>query len=171
VDALEAILTRRSIRRFLNKPVDRDLLSQIVEAASCAPAAENRRPWKFIVVQDASLVRLVKRLSPGISFVPACIMAICSESRTQQNRFDSYLATASCAMAGQNMLLAAHALGLGACLVRSFSSAAVREILGVPSGLEIELLVALGYSDEVPAPRSRSASEEIIFRDRYGNPW
>jgi len=98
-------------------------------------------------------------------------MAICSESRTQQNRFDSYLATASCAMAGQNMLLAAHALGLGACVVRSFSSAAVREILGVPSGLQIELLVALGYPDEEPAPRSRSASEEIVFRDRYGNPW
>jgi nitroreductase len=74
-------------------------------------------------------------------------------------------------MATQNILLAAQALGLGACVVRSFSSAGVREIVGIPDDIELELLVALGYPVEMPEPPARKPTSEIAFRDHYGQRW
>jgi len=168
MDVLEAIITRRSIRQFLRQPVKPELLEQVLEAARWAPSAGNRQRWRFVVVQDRSLVQLVKRLSPGISSVPPCIIAVCSDPPGGKGRFDEYLSIVDCAMATQNMLLAAHALGLGACVVRSFSSAGIRELLGLPDGVEPELLVTLGYPRETPEAPPRRPLSEVVFKDRYG---
>lgn len=171
LDLFEAIFNRRSIRRFTERPVEPELLEQILEAARWAPSDENRQRCRFVVVQTPSLVRLVKRLSPGIDAVPQCVIAVCSQRSTKQSRFGDYLAVISCGMAAQNVLLAAHALGLGACVVRSFSSAGVRELLGVPEDVELELLITLGYPKETPEPAARRPLSEIAFRNRYGKSW
>lgn len=170
MDVLEALATRRSIRRFLDRPVEPSLLERILEAARWAPSHRNRQPWRFVVVQNSSLVRLIKRLSPGICAVPACVIAVCSE-RSSPSRFGSHLAAVDCAMAAQNMLLAAHNLGLGACAVRSFSSAGIRELLQMPDHVEPELLITVGYTQEVCEPPPRKPLSEIAYRDRYGQCW
>lgn len=171
LDVFEAIFTRRSIRRFTDRPIEPELLEQILEAARWAPSDENRQRCRFVVIQSPSLVLLVKRFSPGIDSVPQCIIAVCSQHGSKLSRFGDYLAIVGCGMAVQNILLAAKALGLGACVVRSFSSAGVREIINLPDDVELELLVTLGYSAEVPEPPARKPLAEIAFRDQYGNSW
>ncbi len=79
-----------------------------------------------------------------------------------------YLSIADCAMATQNILLAAYALGLGTCVVKSFSHAAMKEILEIPEGIEPELLVVVGYPDDAPAPPRRTPLKEITYLNRFG---
>jgi len=74
-------------------------------------------------------------------------------------------------MAAENMLLAAHALGLGACPVKSFSAAAVKEILELPDGIEPELILMIGYPDETPPVPPKHPLKEIAFLDKYGKVW
>lgn len=167
----EAILGRRSIRRFTDKPIELETLERILEAARWAPSDDNRQRWRFVVVQTPSLVRLVKRLSPGMPAVPACVVAVCSQRTTSPSRFGGYLAIADCAMAAQNILLAAHGFGIGSCVLRSFSSAGIRELLVLPDDVEPELLIALGYPKEIPEPPSRKPLSDVAFRDRYGQSW
>lgn len=171
LDVFKAIHTRRSIRRFTDRPIEPQLLEQILEAARWTPSDENRQRCRFVVVQSPSLVLLVKRFSPGINSVPQCIIAICRQCGSKPSRFGDYLAIVGCGMAAQNILLAAQALGLGACVVRSFSSAGVREIISLPNDVELELLVTLGYPGEMPEPPVRKPLTEIAFRDRYGKSW
>ena len=79
-----------------------------------------------------------------------------------------YLSVADCSMAVENMLLAAYALGLGTCIVKSFSRIAVKEILEIPEGIEPELLVIAGHPAHAPTPPARIPLEEIAFLNKYG---
>lgn len=78
------------------------------------------------------------------------------------------MSVADCSMAVENMLLAAHALGLGTCVVKSFSRVAVKEMLEIPDGVEPELLVVLGYPAQSPKPPARIPLREIAFLNKYG---
>jgi nitroreductase len=82
-----------------------------------------------------------------------------------------YLTIADCSMAAENMLLAAHALGLGGCPVKSFSATALKEILEVPEGIEPELILMIGYPDENPKAPPKQPLEKIAFLDKYGTAW
>jgi len=102
-------------------------------------------------------------------------IAICSDKATAYAKGGKlgrdYLTVAECSMAAENMLLAAHALGLGACPVKSFSAAAVREILDLPDGIEPELILMIGYPDETPTVPPKHPLEKIAFLDKYGKVW
>ena len=84
---------------------------------------------------------------------------------------ETYLAPVDCAMAVQNMLLAAYALGLGSCPIKSFSQIAVKEILEIPDHLEPELLVAIGYPAANPSPPPKRPLSEIVHFNKYGVKW
>ena len=102
-------------------------------------------------------------------------IAICSDKATAQARGGrlgrDYLTIADCSMAAENMLLAAHALGLGGCPVKSFSTTAVKEILELPDGIEPELILMIGYPDETPKTPPKHPLEKIAFLDKYGTVW
>ena len=79
-----------------------------------------------------------------------------------------YLSVADCSMAVENMVLTAYALGLGTCIVKSFSHIAVKEILEIPEGIEPELLVVTGYPAHKPAPPTRIPFREMFYLNKYG---
>ena len=148
---LRAIRTRRVVRRMTADPVGPDQLEAILAAAGRAPSAGNRRLQRFVVVEDPLDIRLLRMVSPGMIQKPAAVVLICIDWR----RVDSFRLPrqnkgvyVDVGAAMQTMLLAAHAIGLGAGPVASFSRAAVRELLGLPDGLSPEVLVCLGH----PAP-------------------
>jgi len=74
-------------------------------------------------------------------------------------------------MATQNILLAAYALGLGSCPIKSFAASAVKEILNIPEGVEPELIVAIGYPDESLKPPPRLPVSEVTYLNRYSEKW
>jgi len=172
MDVFEAIKGRRSVRQYKPDVVPKELVEKILDAARWAPSGGNIQPWKFIVISDRNLVELLRKVSPGyLGETPSAIL-VCSD-KEKAHRIGGalgrdYLSVADCAMAVENMLLAAYALGLGSCVVKSFSRIAVKEMLEIPEDIEPELLVMIGYPARTPPPPARIPLKEIAYLNKYG---
>jgi len=175
VDILEAIKTRRAIRKYKTEVVPDDMIETILDAGRFAPTGSNLQPWKFIVVRNPTTIDLIRKLSPGYFGAAPQAIVICSDKVTAYEKGGTlgrdYITIADCSMATENMLLAAHALGLGACPMKSFATAAIKEVLQIPDGIEPELILIMGYPDEKPNPPPKYPLEQIVFLDKYGRVW
>jgi nitroreductase len=157
MEALDALTTRRSCRRFASREVPRDLVEKIVNAGRLAATARNEQPWEFVVVTDAATRREVARMTDHGSFIadaPLCIAVLCKETKY-------YLEDGSAA--AQNILVAAHALGLGACWVagdkKPYAPKVVQR-LGATPEFRLVALVAIGWPEgDLPNPAKRSLKD------------
>jgi nitroreductase len=158
MDVEQAILKRRSVRTFTGQQVEREKLQKICTAAVWAPTGGNSQPWYFVPVTEPETVKLIKAVSPGLLGTPPAVIAILSDRKYNVDKMGAIgetLAEMDCCFAAQNILLRAHDLGLGTCVIRSFNQPAVREILKAPEGVLPELLVICGYPGNDPAPPPR----------------
>ena len=166
MDIFEAIEGRRSVRKYKSKPVERELTEKLLNAACWAPSGGNIQPWKFIVLEDRTTLEMVRKISPGYFGETPLAILVCSDKmrahRVGGTLGRDYLSISDCAMATQNILLAAYALGLGTCVVKSFSHAAMKEILEIPEGIEPELLVVVGYQTRSSSSASNSAERDNL---------
>jgi len=169
LELLKAILERRSVRSYTQEKVDHFILDGLIEAGRWAPTASNSQSWVFIVVDDSDLIVKLKSISPGIFCIPAFIIMICSNSEitTRNGAQGEILALMEVSMAAQNILLAAHAQGIGTCVVRSFHQKSAAMLLCCPKGILPELLIVGGYPDKKPSTPLRKKLDEI----RYFNRW
>jgi nitroreductase len=160
--------TRRSIRRYRPDPVPEKALLEVIEAARWAPSAVNSQPWHFLIVADparrASLADRARMLGVlrwrHLATAPV-VIAIIGDPRG--DRF----CTVDCSLAGMNIMLAAHSLGLGTCWVGGFEQSQIRGLLGVPKERDVIGLITLGYPAETPAPPPRLPLERLISREVY----
>lgn len=164
---LDTIRSRRAVRHFTDDPVPDELIRQVIEAGRWASSASNRRIHRFLVVRDPVRRRLARALSPGMITVPPVLIYICTDhDKARQEGMHSgrdtttWIDVGTCAM---NMMLAAHALGLGSCPVTSFTQAGVASALDLPETITPELVLMLGY----PAPTSggRRRAERLNLDD------
>ena len=167
MDALEALRGRRSVRAYdAQSPVTREEILEIVDCGRLAATARNLQPWEFIVVTNPAMRASLASLAvngPFIADAPVCIAVVCAEG-------NYYLEDG--AAATQNMLVAAHALGLGACWVagdRKPYAAAVAEMLGVPRTHRLISLVAVGHAVSVPHPAKRDLGDVLHWEDFQGS--
>jgi nitroreductase len=164
MDALEAIRTRRSIRQFESRPVPGELVEELLRAASSAPSANNQQPWCFVVVDDRGLLDQVPPINPYAAMCRQAPLAIlvCGDPRLEE--FPGYWVQ-DCAAAVQNMLLAAHARGLGAVWTgvypREDRIRGLRKLLGVPEPVVPMALVVLGYPAEHVPPEDRYREDRV----------
>ena len=172
MDVFETIKGRRSVRKFKSKTVEREMTEKLLNAACWAPSGGNIQPWKFIVVEDRTTLEMVRKISPGYFGETPLAILVCSDKtralKVGGTMGRDYLSIADCAMATENIVLAACALGLGTCIVKSFSHAAMKEILEIPEGVEPELLVVVGYPDASPAPPRRIPLKENTYLNKFG---
>ncbi len=169
MDALQAILTRRSVRRFSERPAPPELIDKVLRAAMAAPSAGNQQPWHFVVIDDRDILNTIPRFHPYAAMLlqaPAAIL-VCGDGRLEQHQ--GYWVQ-DCAAATQNLLLAAHALDLGAVWIgvypREERVAQFRALLDIPAEVTPLALVALGYPAERPAPADRF-DRARIHRNRW----
>jgi nitroreductase len=165
----DVISKRRSIRSFLDKPVEKELIMEILQAGILAPTAGNIQPWVFIGITDPQVIKKIRVISPGMLEEPAAVICVYSDQKKAFQRAGKggeVLALMDCSMAAQNIMLRAYDMGLGTCAIRSFNQSAVREITGAPLHLRPELLIAAGYADENPALPARDTS--VIHFEAYG---
>lgn len=166
------IYTRRSIRRFTQRRVERPLLEELLMAGCMAPTGSNLQTWRFVAVDDPALIKSICAISPGISGAPPCILALCTDERLALTKGGALardqLAVMDLSMAAQNIMLLATEYGLGSCAVKSFQPVLVHRLLGLPEHIAVHLLLTLGYPAKIPenAPR-RKPLEDIL---RY-NGW
>lgn len=171
MDVFEAIKSRRSIRQFTDEPIEKDTLEKLLDAARWAPTASNQQRWRFVVVTDPSVKQLIRKFAPGIFLMPAAFIVICVEKEPDAGRWDEDTYLADCAVAAQNIMLAAHEIGIGSCPALSYAKVAVQEILNLPEDIEPLLVITLGYPAESPEPPPRLELKEIACMNEYGNAW
>ena len=195
MELFQAIRGRRTVRRFLNRPVEKELIERILEAATWAPSAHNAQPWRFYVITDPDVKRRlaeemagawerdleadgvpseerrsltsesVKRITGAPVAVLACMTMRDMDRYPDEKRMmaERTMAVQSVAAAVQNMLLAAHGLGLGACWMCAplFCPDVVRRALGMPEDVEPQALILVGYPAEKPEPPKRKPLSEV----------
>jgi coenzyme F420-0:L-glutamate ligase / coenzyme F420-1:gamma-L-glutamate ligase len=199
-DMFGTIRTRRSIRKYQQKAVPQELVTEVLETTRWAPSAHNAQPWIFIVLTDSSLKRelaeamaeswaadmtidrinidkemrnaRVERFAAAPTLILACSTIEDMNKFPDKNRqsIERDLALQSLGAAMQNLLLASHAKGLGACwfCAPAFCKQTVRTSLNIPEGVEPQALVALGYPAENPPVPPRKPLGDYCFRDKWG---
>jgi nitroreductase len=173
---MRTITTRRVVRDFSAKPVSHSDLRDVLTAGRWATRGSNSRIHRLLVVEDRQVIRQVRSFSPGMLGVPATLIVICTdpdlaaEAEVQLDRdVTPWIDVGTAAM---NMMLAAHAFGLGSCPVTSFSKSAVAVVLKLPSGVVPEFMLQLGHPAAKRQPVARVASvttlNDLVFWGTYG---
>ncbi len=171
MDVFEAIKRRRSIRQFSDEPIGKDALEKLLDAARWAPTASNQQRWRFVVVTSPPVKELIRKFAPGIFLMPAAFIVICVEKAPDANPWAQATYLADCAIAAQNIMLAAYEMGIGSCPALSYAKVAISEILDLPERVEPLLVITLGYPAEDPEPPPRLDLSQIAFLDEYGKEW
>ena len=168
--SLEAIFTRRSIRRFTNEPVTQEQITGLLQAAMTAPSAGNQQPWEFIVVRErAPLVEITTfhQYSQMLKEAPAAII-VCADIKRSKYAVDYWIQ--DCAAATQNILLAAVSAGLGTCWLgihpQQERVEGVRRIFGIPESIVPFAVVAVGYPAKMPR-RPSQFDENRIHQEKW----
>lgn len=163
-EVLKAILDRRSIRSYTDQPVEQEKLDAVLQAAINSPSARNLQPWHFTVIQDKAMMDELEEGVAKIANDPSrkhifygapMIILVSADSSSRWAKMD-------CGMATQNILLAAHSLGLGSCVIGfvmmylgSPEAETTLKKLNLPEGYEPLYAITLGYPNVEPDARPR----------------
>jgi nitroreductase len=171
MDALKAIMTLRSVRLYTGDPVDEKDVEALLRAAMQAPSARNAQPWHFIVITERSVLDAIPKFHPYSNMLlnaPVAIL-VCGDQAVEE---DPEYINQDCAAATQNILLAAHALGLGAVWLgiypRSKRIQEIRKLLNIPSRILPVSLIAFGYPAEEKMEIDRFKAERV-YHNSWGN--
>ncbi|MEW6141597.1 MAG: nitroreductase family protein [Chloroflexota bacterium] len=158
MDAMEAILSRRSIRKYAKQPVAQQDIDDLLKAAMAAPSANNQQPWHFVVIDDHRILDEIPKFHPYSQMLKDAAVAILVCGDVNLDRGGG-MWVQDCAAATENILIAARALGLGAVWLGIFPREeryiTIREMLGMPDHVVPFSLVSLGYPAEQKAPSAR----------------
>jgi len=165
-EALAFILGRRSVRVYSPGEIGEPIVTQLLEAAMAAPSAMTKDPWRFVIVRDKQRLSRLSALHPGAAMLSTAALAIvvCGDLEAAFDRQLSYLLQ-DCAAAIENLLLAAHGLGLGACWVGIHPGEPaiklVKELFSLPASVLPIAVVSLGVPGENLEPRTRYRPENV----------
>ena len=164
MDTMDAIHTRRSVRRYEDRQVPEELRRKLLAAAMSAPSARNGQPWQFVVIDDRGTLAEIARLNPNAQMCREAPLAILVCGDLGLEKSPGYWVV-DCAAAVENMLLAAHALGLGAVWTGVYPRPERMEGLGkllkLPENVIPHSLVVVGYPAEQPPPQDRYRPERV----------
>ncbi len=170
MDVLDAIKTRKSIRKFLDKPVEEEKLKKILEAARLAPSAKNRQEWRFVIVRDKETRKKIAEAAGGQDFVgqaPVVIVA-CAETDGHLMTCGQACYPIDVAITLDHITLMAVELGLGTCWIGKFYVDKVKEILGIPDDIQVVELMPLGYpADPSMIEKNRLPYDKIVKYERW----
>jgi nitroreductase len=172
MDILAAIKKRRSTRKFTADPVEEGVLKDLVlEAGIWAPSGGNTQSWRFLIITDAKILNRLKLVSPGLLGAPSSVIVICEDMTRVLERGGELgvktLSLMDTAMAAENIMLAACAVGLATCPIASFHAGAVQKTLGLPADIYPQLLISVGFPDENPPAPRRNAN--VIWFNSYAD--
>ena len=165
MDFFELIYKRKSIRKYLDKPVEEEKLNKVLDAARIAPSAVNFQPWTFYVIRDKYMKEKFKEVYAKEWFytAPVIICGFYDRNVSYKRRHDGReFGEVDVTIALDHLILAAHALGLGTCWIGAYQEEKLKELLGVPDNMVPVCLTPLGYPAEEGRDKNRKESSEII---------
>lgn len=169
MDAIEAIMSRRSVRRYTGAPVAPEQIETLLRAAQAAPSANNQQPWRFIVLTERQTLAAAAATSPYARMLSdaAAGIVVCGVTHGLRS---PVMWQQDCAAAVENILLAARAIGLGGVWLGYYPKmervTPLKELLGIPEGVEPLAVVALGHPAEEKPPSERY-DPSFVYREHW----
>src|SRR5215813_1394087 len=161
-------------RAFSPDPVSEEVLAELTWAATRAPMGGNELVRRIVVISDPAVVRTVREVTPSFLADSPAILLICTDldraeaAMGRQGR--DILSLLDAGAAAQNVALAATALGLGVCFVRSVNDAALRAVLNLPANVRPDILIGIGHPSPTPSPAMRYG-KPVVYQNRFGQDW
>ncbi len=161
---------RRSVRSYLDSPVEREKIDYVLRAACLAPSACNNQPWEFIVIageySHSELAAIYDR--PWFISAPVIIAACCDRTVSWRRKDGRDFGDIDVAIALDHLTLAAAEQGLGTCWIGAFDSREAGSLLRLPSTVEPIAFTPLGYPSTLPAAKPRKGPEKVVHWGYYG---
>ena len=181
---LDLLKHRKSVRDFLDRPVEQEKIMMCLEAARLAPSACNSQPWKFIVVDDRQLKKKLSdaafsgiySINSFCKMAPVIVVVISEKSKFLARIGGMFRGTKyyliDIGVACEHFVLQAEELGLGTCWIGWFNEEAVKSILNIPKPKKIDILIALGYYDreKLGSEHGREPMDKIASFNSYRRP-
>ncbi len=177
MDFLALAQSRQSDRAYEKRPVEREKLERVLQAACLAPSACNAQPWKFVVVDDPELAVKVGRATAGLGMnkfakdAPVHILII--EESMNITSFlgakikDKYFPLIDIGIAAAHITLAAESEGLGSCILGWFDEKEIKKLVGIPAGKRLLLDITIGYAAKPKRKKSRKPMEKVVSFNHY----
>ncbi len=178
---IEAIVNRRSIRKFSSRPIEEEKLSEILEAARLAPSGNNSQPWHFILVRSPEMRHKLAVASHNQLWMEAapihivCIadircriseeIPVSLDDESPLLEFKKLIRDTSIAI--EHLVLEATEQGLGTCWIAWFDPKEIAGLLSVPADKYVQAIIPLGYAEEAPKARPRKPLESIIHNEKW----
>ena len=164
MSSLNVILSRRSIRRYEDKEIPKDVLDQIVEAGRQSPSAANKQPYRFVIITDFEIKqKMAGRFSRFLKKAPFIIVGCANPKALLTGKWSIIDTT----IALENMVIAAWSLGIGSCWIGSFKEQKIKELLKIPQGWKVVALVTFGYAAETPKPRKKKQKNDLFNINQF----
>ncbi len=166
----EAIRTRKSVRQFLDKPIEDEKIKALLEAARLAPSASNRQEGRFVVVTDAGTRKRLVGAAANQRFVgeAACVIACCADTDMHEMKCDQLCYPIDVAIQIDHMTLRAVELGLGTCWIGAFYEDRVKDVLGIPDSIRVVELLTIGYpADASVRSKNRLSLDQIVHYEKW----
>lgn len=163
---MEAILSRRSIRKYTKKPVSDEIVKELLKAAMSAPSALNEQPWHFIVIKDSQILDEIPKIQPYSKMIRDAPVAVvvCGDLNLEKAKGFWVL---DCSAVTQNILIAAQAKGLGAVWLgfypREDRIKSLQKLLGIPEHVIPFSVIPIGYPAEQKPPANRYNESRIHY--------
>lgn len=165
---IENIMTRTSVRQFTSQPVGKDTLETIVKAGMAAPSAVNAQPWAFVVVTDRAVLDSIESVHPwsNLKTATAAIVVCGDMEKTLKGEAGEYWVQ-DCSAASENILLAAHAFGLGAVWCGVYPNPdripGVKRVLGLPAHVTPLDVITIGHPAAAQEPKDKWKPENVHY--------
>jgi nitroreductase len=170
MNVIDAIKARKSVRRYLEKPIEEEKLLAVLKAGRLAPSASNRQEWRFIIVRNKTTRKKVAEAAYSQTFVgkaPAIIVA-CAETTGHIMMCGQQCYPIDVAIALDHITLAAIELGLGTCWIGAFDEVRVKEILNIPDEIRVVGLMPIGYPiDSSIKEKTRLSLNRIVKYEHW----
>ena len=174
MDVKKAIETRRSIRKYLPKPVSEELIYELIDAARLAPSGNNAQPGKYLIVNDDKTKNVLKKnevFTQSFVYTAPTIIFCCANPNAYKKNItgidnsNDMRAIRDLTIASQNIVLRATELGLGTCYVGWVDENKSKELLSIPKDYILPYVITVGYANETPNARPRKTIDEILIKN------
>jgi len=173
MDVWTSIRSKRMVRRFVPRPLDRDHLTRIVDAGRHAASSKNQQRWDFIVVEDRARLEALSRCGPFAGHVAGAAAAVALVTPDPRPQGASTSIMWDLGLAAENMMLAAWELGVGSCPATVYEQGIARDVLGYPEDLFCGYVLSFGYPAEAddltrpPKAGGRKLLDEVVHRETW----
>lgn len=164
MDFFDVVKQRKSVRKYSDEDVEKELIERIIDAGRVAATARNEQPWEFIVTSDREILKKICDICPNGPFIKDAPYIISVFSK------DTKYYLEDCSAATQNMLLAIESLGLGGCWIagdKKDYAEEIRKIFNVPEGYRLVSMITVGYPKSAQAPKPKRAVKEVLHWEKW----